>query len=180
MRYGAIVRYAGGWLLAGGLLAALIPMAVPEQEQAGVTLPPVREIDLAAATRRAGCELSRDSRAQDLRPPADGGPATPAAPGVYDRRPPVRALIGAVRAGIVVIHYRPDLPRTPGTDLDALHAAVPSGTIVTPNEDMPYAVAVTAWRRLLGCPALTAQALDAVRLFRGRFIGSGPDVDGYS
>ena len=34
---------------------------------------------------------------------------------------------------------------------------------------------VTAWRRLLGCSRFGGGTIDAIRLFRGRFIGTGPD-----
>jgi hypothetical protein len=46
---------------------------------------------------------------------------------------------------------------------------------VTPNEDMPYLVAVVTWRRLLGCRTVSDVTTDAVQLFRGRYLGSGPD-----
>ena len=53
---------------------------------------------------------------------------------------------------------------------------MPEGTIVAPNDTgMRFELAVVAYRRLLGCPRFTAQALDAVQLFRGRYLGSGPD-----
>jgi hypothetical protein len=41
---------------------------------------------------------------------------------------------------------------------------------------MPFAVAVTAYRRLLGCRDLNQSSVDAIQLFRGRFVGSGPDA----
>ena len=40
---------------------------------------------------------------------------------------------------------------------------------------MRYEVAVAAYRRLLGCTRFTDAAIDAIRLFRGRYIGIGPD-----
>ena len=54
---------------------------------------------------------------------------------------------------------------------------IPAGTILAPNGTrMPYALAVTAYRRLLGCPRVTPATLDAVQLFRGRFVGGGPEA----
>jgi hypothetical protein len=35
---------------------------------------------------------------------------------------------------------------------------------------------VTAYRRLLGCRELSQPSIDAIQLFRGRFVGSGPDT----
>jgi hypothetical protein len=40
---------------------------------------------------------------------------------------------------------------------------------------MSFEVAATAYRRLLGCPRATDAAMEAALLFRGRFLGSGPD-----
>jgi hypothetical protein len=81
-----------------------------------------------------------------------------------------------MRHGIVVIQYRPGLSAGLLDVLTALQSAVPKGTIVAPNATrMPYEVAATAWRRVLGCPRLDATTIDAVRLFRGRFVGSTPD-----
>ena len=86
------------------------------------------------------------------------------------------SLIAALRDGVVVVQFR-------GVDesaVDLLHAiqeAVPDGTIVAPNETgRPYIVAVTAYRRLLGCREPNDSTVDAIQLFRGRFVGSGPGV----
>jgi hypothetical protein len=77
---------------------------------------------------------------------------------------------------VIVVQFR-DLE---SDDVDLLHdfqQALPDGTIVVPNDtDMPFAVAVTAYRRLLGCTELNQSSVDAIQLFRGRFVGSGPDA----
>jgi hypothetical protein len=39
---------------------------------------------------------------------------------------------------------------------------------------MRYEIAATAYRHLLGCEQLTDAALEALRLFRGRYLGTGP------
>jgi hypothetical protein len=76
----------------------------------------------------------------------------------------------------VVIQFREGLDGERLEALKTLQAAVPTGTIVTPNATgMRFELAVTAYRRLLGCPRFSDQALDAVQLFRGRFLGSGPE-----
>jgi len=140
-----------------------------------VALPPVIETRLERAAASARCEL-RGARAAN---PPVAGPArgAPAAPGVYDEPLPVPRLIGALRAGTIVIQYRSDLPDALRDDLERVQAALPRGTVVAPSATrMRYAVAVTAWQRLLGCPRFGRRSIDAVRLFRGRFVGSGPDA----
>jgi hypothetical protein len=107
----------------------------------------------------------------------DGLPApAPASPGFKARAPSVPSLVAALRHGILVIHFRPGLEDERLDELREVQEAVPEGTIVTPNATaMPYEVAVTAYRRLLGCRQFTDATLDAVRLFHGRFVGSGPE-----
>jgi hypothetical protein len=86
------------------------------------------------------------------------------------------SLLAAMREGVVVIQFR-GLASSDVSLLRSLQEAIPSGTIVAPNDTgMPFAVAVTAYRRLLGCRALNESSVDAIRLFRGRFVGSGPEV----
>ncbi|MDP9385056.1 MAG: DUF3105 domain-containing protein [Actinomycetota bacterium] len=171
----AVLRYAAGWLVAGlaavGLAFALLRLGGDEE----VSLPPVRQTDFTEAAVAAGCELRGDRPAQRLAPPVVGPRAAPARPGVYSRPLSSRALIGAMRMGTVVIHYRPPLSEDRVEQLQKLQQAVPVGTIVAPYDGMRYALAVTAWRRLLGCRRFAGATIDAVRLFRGRFIGSGPD-----
>lgn len=140
-----------------------------------VSLPPVRQTELTEAAAAAGCELRGDRPGQPLEPPIVGPRANPARPGIYSRPITSSTLIGAIRAGTIVIHYRPPLAEDSVEQLRKLQEAVPGGTIVAPNQRMRYTIAVTAWRRLLGCRRFDRGALDAVRLFRGRFIGLGPD-----
>jgi hypothetical protein len=171
----ALLRYTLAWLAAGAVAAALLVALLDDGDEL-VALPPVRQIDLVAAARAAGCELREPGAAVVLNPPVKGStPAEPASPGVYDRPPDIETLVAALQRGVIVIHYRPSLPRRRVDELRRLQGAVPDGTIVTPNgTGMEYEVAATAWRRLLGCPRLTAASVDAVRLFRGRFLASGP------
>jgi hypothetical protein len=112
-----------------------------------------------------------------VNPPVDG-PAggTTARPGFYDKPLASAQLTAAVRHGIVVVHFRSGLDGEQLEALKSLQAAAPTGTIVAPNATgMRFELAVVAYRQLLGCPRFTEQALDAVQLFRGRFVGSGPD-----
>ncbi len=142
-----------------------------------VNVPPVRETQLTNAARDADCQLVHAAtRGERLNPAVDGPAAAPAAPGVYDEPPSTSALVGALRRGVIVIQVGPAVPDGTVDLLDKLQRAIPQGTIVTrAAPGMPYAIAVTAYRRLLGCPRYSPGVLDAVRLFRGRFVGTGPD-----
>jgi chloramphenicol 3-O-phosphotransferase len=85
-------------------------------------------------------------------------------------------LAAAVRRGLVVISYRAGLARKRVEQLRALQSVAPQGTIVTPDDARARGeILVAAYRRLLACPRFTDVALDALRLFRGRYIGIGPD-----
>jgi hypothetical protein len=172
----ALTRYVTGWLAAGAIVGGALLVAVDSgNEEHEVSLPPVRQTELRVAAASAGCLLRvGPSRGRD-EPPVDGEPARPAAARYYDSAPPAAELVGAMRRGVVVISYRPDVAEKHRDRLRTLQRAVPEGTIVAPNAGMRFAIAVTAWRRLLGCPRVGAGTLDALRLFRGRFVGSGPD-----
>lgn len=154
-----------------GVAFALLRVGRDEE----VSLPPVRQTELREAAVAAGCELREDRPGLRLAPPVVGPRASAARPGVYSRPIATRALVGAIRTGTIVILYRPPLPEDRVEQLEEIQQAVPGGTIVAPSRGMRYGLAVTAWRRLLGCRRFDGRTIDAVRLFRGRFIGSGPD-----
>jgi hypothetical protein len=168
-----VLIYAVAWLGTGALVAALVLVARPEHPS--TQLPPVRQIQLERAARTAGCELRRGDAAARLIAPADGRAGRPASPGAYDAPLRPDALIAALRHGIVVIQYRAGISQDLLDRLSAVRSLVPRGTILAPSATaMPFEVAVSAWRRLMRCPRVRAATLDAVRLFRGRFLGSGP------
>jgi hypothetical protein len=173
---GALLLYAGAWLVGVGLIVGLV-FAIFGEGDDTVSVPPVRETELVDAAVQSRCELRTARTGERLNPPVDGPAGAAAAkPGFYDRPVASGALAAAVRRGIVVIQFRGDLDGKNVDALKTLQAAVPTGTIVAPNDTgMRFELAVTAYRRLLGCPRFSEQALDAVQLFRGRFLGSGPD-----
>lgn len=168
----AVVVYVAAWAAVTAALAIAVIVAVDGDES--VTLPPVKEIELTAAARAAGCELRRGERL-DPSVPVSGPPGTPVEPGFYEDPPRKEAVAAALRRGVIVFYYRRDLPAGRLDDLRVVQQAVPAGTVVAPNDEMRYVVAATAWRRLLGCPRMTDGTLDALRLFRGRYIGRDAD-----
>jgi hypothetical protein len=173
----ATLAYVVAWLVAAAAVVGLLLVVIHDGPTDDVSLPPVRETELDQAAREAGCTLHRARSGERLNPAIAGGiGAIPARPGVYEKSPGASALVAALRNGVIVIQFR----GLDSEEIDLLHTiqeAVPAGTIVAPNDTgMPFAVAVTSYRRILGCPRMSTQSMDAIRLFRGRFVGTGPDV----
>jgi hypothetical protein len=173
----ATLTYVVGWLVAAAILSGVLLTVINGGPADKVSLPPVRETELDRAASQAGCKLHRARNGERLNPAVAGGIGViPARPGFYERSPGASALLAALRNGVIVIQFR-GLDSEDVALLRTVQEAVPAGTIVAPNDTgMPFAVAVTSYRRLLGCPNLSARSIDAIRLFRGRFIGTGPDV----
>jgi hypothetical protein len=173
----ATLAYVAAWLVAAAVIVGVLLAVLDSGEPEEVSLPPVHETELDTAAARAGCELQRAHAGELLNPPVLGGAAAaPAAPGFYEESLDGESLLAAMREGVIVIHFR-DLSSSEVDLLRDFQEAVPDGTIVVRNETgMPFAVAVTAYRRLLGCRTLNQSSVDAIQLFRGRFVGSGPDV----
>jgi Protein of unknown function (DUF3105) len=172
----ALLLYIGGWLMGAAVLAVVVLVLLSGRDD-DVALPPIQETELSSAATRAGCVLRSGANDASV-PPVNGTAADPVAAGVYDEPPDPAAIVGALRRGTIVINYRPDeLPDDVVDALRTLQEAVPRATVVAPNVEMRFVVAVTAWRHLLGCRRVSDRTLDAVRLFSGRFVGSGPDSD---
>lgn len=171
-RYGLICVAAGAAVT--GLVLAIVRGVDRDRE---ASLPPVRETQLVRAVQQGSCDLRRARGGERLRPSVDGpGTAAAAEPRFYEEAPPADRLAAALRAGVIVIYHRPGLADERLAQLRALQSVVPRGTIVTPDTSgMRYEVAVAAYRRRLGCMRFTDAAIDAIRLFRGRYIGIGPD-----
>jgi hypothetical protein len=173
----ATLAYVAAWLVAAAVIIGVLLAVLDGDEPDEVSLPPVHETELDDAAARAGCQLERADDGERLNPPVLGGAAaTPARPGFYEEPLDAESLLAAMREGVIVIHFR-DIASSELDLLRDFQDAVPSGTIVVRDDgEMPFAVAVTAYRRLLGCRDLNQSSVDAIQLFRGRFVGSGPDV----
>jgi hypothetical protein len=173
-----LLRYALAWLVSAAAVATAIVILSGSTSSSSedAALPPIGQIQLERAATVARCELVRGDPTTRSNPAAEGRASpVPPRPRVYTS--PLRPddVVAAGRRGIVVVQYRPTLDADVIDMIAALQSALPNGTVVAPNgTGMRYAVAVTAWRRMLGCKRVTGTAIEAVRLFRGRFIGSGP------
>lgn len=164
----------------------------------GTPPPPLQLGDLAESAEVAGCRLREnlpEEGAQhftdpdndpdwETNPPTSGDhygvPTEPGsgalADGAYSETPSLARALHAMEHGRVVIHYSPDLPEEDQLAIKGLFDDDPSGMIMFPNPDIPFAVAATAWRQLLGCPEFEGDAtIDALRNFRDVHRGRGPE-----
>ena len=153
---------------------------------------------LYEASRKAGCQIrenlreeGRDHLAPDEPVPdygtvpptsgdhidtplqqADGAWADPAAP---------VNVVHSLEHGRIAIQYRPSLPVPDQLALKGLYDSAFSASLLFPNPEMPYAVAATAWRNLIGCPEWRGQkTLDAILAFGVAHWGQGPEPTGAS
>jgi len=171
----ATAAYVASWLAGAALLAGIAILVLDDGKAGDVSLPPIRETQLVDAARRADCELRRVPRGERVDPAVDGPAGQEAArAGFYDEAPDSGSLVAALRRGVVVIHFRGELDGERVDELRRIQEAAPNGTIVVPNSSMSFEVAATAYRRLLGCPRVSDESMEAALLFRGRFLGSGP------
>ena len=160
------------------------------------TAPPPRPASLEQAAEDAGCTLRlglrdelqgvQEVHLQEGEGPPDYGtnPANsgrhdsvPVADGSYRKTAPEVNVVHSLEHGRVAIQYSPSLPEDQQLALKGVFDADPDGTLLFPNPDMPYDVAVTAWTNLMGCEeAGDPEALAAAVLaFQQQFRGKGPE-----
>lgn len=151
------------------------------------------ETDLEDAARAAGCTLRQelpDEGANHLSPgspvpkyktspPTSGDhiqPPLQQADGAYlDEASPLN-FVHSMEHGRLLIMYQPDLPEAQQLELRGLYDTLYSGALLFPYADMPYDVAATTWRNLLGCETYEdAQTLDAIRAFGVEHWGTAPE-----
>lgn len=177
---GSVARrlaYALRWLAAGAVVTvaalALLQDGEGRRPRAPVILPPVQEIALLDAVHDSHCRLRRLGRSASLS--GAGLRTDAAAPASYPTALKASALGAALRRGIIVIQYHSRVSGEFIGQLVALQRAVPRGTIVAPlGSPRADALVVAAYGRVLRCPRANDRALNALRLFRGRYVGTGP------
>ena len=165
----------------------------------GGSAPEQRTFDLAPAARAAGCELeskrapedvshttSLDERIRyDTNPPSVGRQyEVPAEDGLYGTAPQDEELVHALEHGRVIFWAKPGLPQEQREQLRALYEEDDYQLLLVPRKNMPYAVAASAWNaepgptgtgRILGCSEVTAETIDALRVFRDEHRSRGPE-----
>jgi hypothetical protein len=163
----------------------------------GTPPPEIQFGDLRESAQRAGCELKLDLPDEGnthipdtdpftykTNPPTSGSHnETPIADGAYltplnddtSTSPNVRNFVHSLEHGRVEIHYSPDLPEDQQLAIKGVFDEDPDGMLLFPDPNMPYAVAVTAWTQLIGCPKYDPIDLDVIRNFRDTYRGNGPE-----
>lgn len=164
------------------------------------TPPPAAKVgNLQRAAKLAGCTLRlklpdeghkhvpQGTKAKYKTDPPTSGthvePPLQQADGAYAEMPDALDFVHSLEHGRMEIQYSPDLPENQQLELKGLYDTMYGGTLLFPNDDMPYAVAATTWTNIMGCPAYKgAKTLDAIRAF-GRETwnkyGAQAELDGF-
>jgi hypothetical protein len=162
---------------------------VPLWDQEGTPPPELQQGDLETAAKEANCDLQLDlpdegnTHVRDdtvnykTNPPTSGNHnPNPQADGAYTEMPDPVHFVHSLEHGRIEIQYSPDLPEDEVLELKGVFDESSDGVLFFPNPDMPYEVAVTAWRQLMGCKKYEGRAtLDAIRDFRDIYLGNGPE-----
>jgi hypothetical protein len=163
----------------------------------GTPPPPIQFGDLAQSSEQANCELRVNLPDEGATHVADNQPVqyetTPPTSGNHNpvpisdgafttpvttdtsQKPNVRNEVHAMEHGRVLIHYKPTLPEDQQLALKGVFDQDPGGMLLFPDPDMPYDVAVTAWRNMVVCPTYDPLVLDVVQNFRDTYRGNGPE-----
>jgi hypothetical protein len=166
----------------------------------GGSVPEQRITDLAEAAKEGSCERksfkpkSRDHTTDpaervryESNPPTSGRHfENPAPDGAYGGDvPDVKQFVHTLEHGRVIIWFKRSLPSEQRANLRALFEEDEYQMVLVPDDTrMKYAVAATAWNadptplgtgRLLGCPRITPAVYDALRSFRDKHRGNGPE-----
>jgi hypothetical protein len=156
---------------------------VQPDDRTGVKPVNVKNTNLPQAAKQAGCVLRlhlKDeghehippgSEAPDYKtnPPTSGNHVEPPyqqADGAYTEMPLPIDFVHSLEHGRMEIQYSPELPEEAQLELKGLYETMYGGTLLFPNDEMPFEVAATTWTNLLGCKKYEGQkTLDAIAAF---------------
>lgn len=153
-----------------------------------IEIPPSSEADLESAAEAAGCDLesypsegnnhTSGDVAYGTNPPTSGDhDAIPAEDGVYIESQREENLVHSLEHGRILLQFSRDADEQTKGGLQALYDEDPEHMILTVNATgMPYEVAATAWRHLLGCPEMNDEVYGALRAFRSEYRDAGPEL----
>jgi hypothetical protein len=190
---------AGAVLVAGAIVAVVVALAAGggdggsdsalgfSTSAKNAAAPPREKIaDLNRAAKAADCTL--------LNPEIEGRthvtgnvkyktkPATsgnhypvPQDDGVYAKTPPMTHLVHTMEHGRILIQYKPTIAPKRLAQVGGLYNEDKAYTVLFPNADMPYTVAVAAWGHLAGCKKVTDETFDVIRAFKQRYLGAAPE-----
>lgn len=161
------------------------------------SVPKQKITSLPKAVSAAGCQLKsfkstgRDhvqtKVKYDSNPPTNGNHfPEPAQDGAYTQAPPITQLVHTLEHGRIIIWVKPGAPDNVRGSLKALFDEDPYQMVLTPNTTkMTYQVGASAWGRdpaplgrgyLLGCKTYNDKVPDAIRAFRDKHRGNGPEA----
>ena len=193
------LAYVGaGGLVAAAAVALVVVLLAGGSDDGGSqaeaypdgSLPARHITELEPAAKAAGCTLKRfpDYGSRHVpgkvtyrtNPPTSGDHFEIwASDGAHTKAPPTERLVHSLEHGRVIFQFRSSVPASVRGDLKALFDEDPHWVLLTPNATgMPFEVAATAWRQLLGCPRTNPQVFDAMRAFRTRYRDRGPEPAG--
>jgi hypothetical protein len=156
---------------------------VEPDSRTGTKPPPVKVANLKQSAKEAGCVIRRHlseeghvhlppgSKAPDYKtdPPTSGNHVEPPfqqADGAYSEMPLPLDFVHSLEHGRLEVQYSPELTEAQQLQMKGLYETLYGGALLFPNSEMPYAVAATAWRNLIGCKKFKGSiTLDAIRDF---------------
>ncbi len=156
---------------------------VEPDDRDGPKPPPVKDRNLKTAAKAAGCDLRLGLPNEGQRhiapdaptphyetsPPTSGNHVQPPyqqADGAYLEEPKEIDFVHSIEHGRLEIQYSPKLAEKDQLALRGMYDTLYGGTLLFPNEQMPYDVAATTWTNLIGCKTYEgAKTLDAIRDF---------------
>jgi hypothetical protein len=164
---------------------------IQPDKRSGTTPPPVKVADLKKAAKEADCDLrlhlpeeghnhippTAATPEYETNPPTSGDHVEPPyqqADGAYSEMPQEIDIVHSLEHGRTEFQYAPSLPESAQLELIGVYDSMYGSSLLFPNENMPYAVAVTGWRSLIGCNEYKgAITLDALRDFAKKTWGQG-------
>jgi Protein of unknown function (DUF3105) len=156
---------------------------VSPDDRQGVAPAALEFADVQKAAKDAGCVLRLHLRDEghnhlpsgseapeyETNPPTSGNHVEPPfqqADGAYSEMPLPIDIVHSLEHGRMEIQYSPSLSKKDQLELKGLYETMYAGTLLFPNDEMPWAVAATTWTNLLGCKKYEGQkTLDAIAAF---------------
>jgi hypothetical protein len=166
---------------------------VQPDTRSGTKVAAVKVTDLQEAAKEAGCDLrlhlpnegrthippTSPTPEYKTNPPTSGNHVEPPyqqADGAYKEMPKELDIVHSLEHGRLEIQYSPDLSESAQLELVGVYDTLYGATLLFPNENMPYEVAATTWRNLIGCNEYKGQiTLDAIRDFGKQTWSKGPE-----
>jgi hypothetical protein len=164
---------------------------VQPDTRSGTTPPPVKVTNLEVAAKKANCDLRLNLKEEghvhipptaptpeyETNPPTSGNHVEPPfqqADGAYKEMPQEIDIVHSLEHGRIEFQYSPDLSDSEQLEMIGMYDTLYGGSLLFPNTNMPYAVAATGWRSLIGCSEYKgAITLDALRDFAKQRWGHG-------